>query len=150
MAKKKTNVNRLFLLIVPVAIVCLLVMMAFVAYSFTFLGVTTNYSLYDYLLDKNLLLAAGISTLVINIIAALYFLANVFVGNKTREKLSFLTTLMLIATAVANLVLSIYVCVKLGWNNIAFFGVVSYILWFALSGYALVLAMIACYKAFKK
>ena len=150
MAKKSKNSCKWLYLIFPISIVCLFVFMAFTAYSVDlgFLG-SANANMYKYLLDENILLAAGVSTLVIDIIVAVYFLVIPFVGEKTSKKLNFVTLLMLIAAAVANLVLSIYVSVKLGWKSIAFFGAVTYILWYAIAGFALLFAVCKAYKAFK-
>lgn len=149
MAKKSKNSCKWLYLIFPISIVCLFVFMAFTAYSIDlgFIGASAN--MYHYLLNENILLAAGISTLVIDILVAVYFLIIPFVGEKTSKKLNFVTVLMLIVAAVANLVLSIYVSVKLGWSGIAFFGVVTYILWYAIAGFALIFAVCKAYKAFK-
>ena len=150
MAKKSSSACKWLYLVFPIAIVCLFVFMAFTAYSVDlgFLG-SADANMYKYLLDENILLAAGVSTLVIDIIVAVYFLVIPFVGEKTSKKLNFVTLLMLIAAAVANLVLSIYVSVKLGWKSIAFFGAATYILWYAIAGFALIFAVCKAYKAFK-
>lgn len=150
MAKKSSGACKWLYLVFPIAIACLFVFMAFTAYSVDlgFLG-SASANMYKYLLNENILLAAGVSTIVINIIVAVYFLVIPFVGGKTSKKLNFVTLLMLIAAAVANLVLSIYVSVKLGWKSIAFFGAATYILWYAIAGFALLFAVCKAYKAFK-
>ena len=151
MAKKSSGACKWLYLVFPIAIACLFVFMAFTAYSVTdpIFGITASANMYNYLLNENILLAAGVSTLVIDIIVAVYFLVIPFVGEKTSKKLNFVTVLMLIAAAVANLVLSIYVSVKLGWKSIAFFGAATYILWYAIAGFALIFAVCKAYKAFK-
>lgn len=156
MAKKSKGTCKWLYLVFPIAIACLLVFMALTAFAIDggFLG-TATYSFYNIFFKDSLLFgyaytAVGVSTLVINIILALYFLVVPFVSEKTNKKLGFLTLLALVASAIANLVLSIYVCAKIGWDNIAFFGVVTYILWFAIAGLSLVFAVVKAYKAFKK
>ncbi len=156
MAKKSKMSCKWMYIIFPIAITCLLVFMALTGYAVDggILG-TAKYSFYDIFFKDSLLFgyaltAVGVSTLVINIIAAIYLLIIPFVGEKTNKKLGFVTLLVLIASSIANLVLSIYVCVDCGWDNIAFFGVVTYILWFAIAGLSLVFAAFKAYKAFKK
>lgn len=155
MAKRKSSgnagCNKWLYVVIPAVITVMLVFMALTCYDVNLgFGVHATSSLYDYLLDKNVLLAAGVCTLIINILAALYFLVILFVNDKMRGKLKLLTAFMLLAVAVANLVLSIYTSVKLGWDNIAFMGVVSYILWYVVAGYALCLLALALVKALKK
>ena len=156
MAKRKSTTgkagcNKWLYVVIPAVLALVLVFMALTCYDVDLgLGLHATSSLYDYLLDKNVLLAVGVCTLVINILAALYFLVILFVDDKTRGKLKLLTLFMLLAVAVANFVLALYTSIKLSWENIAFMGVVTYLLWFAVAGYACFLLVAALVKAAKK
>ena len=144
--KKKSAGCKWAYVVIPALILVLFVFLAFVSYKY---GILES-KLWDYLLDEWMYQSAGICLLVFDILFALYFLALLFVPDKVRAKLAWVTRGMLCATAVVNIVLASYISAELAWENLTFAGVVSYLTWFATGAYALVLLVLDLVRTFKK
>ena len=144
--KKKSGSCKWAYVVIPALMLVAFVFMAFKCYDSGFINMT----LWDPMLDKYLYQAAGICLLIFDILFALYFLALLFVSDKLRAKLQWLTLGLLFATAVVNVVIASYISAEIGWEYLTFAGVVSYIAWFATGAYALVLLVLGLVKKLKK
>lgn len=153
---KKTPIfSRWFYIALPIAMLFVLVGLAFVMYEANIGSYEwVNVSVYDVIFKKTAdgfinhdLCAFGILMILINIFAIVYYSLMISLNKQNMTKLNLSNTIINGVWGLINLFIGSYFFVSLGgYHDMIWFGYIVYIVWGAMAIYAIVLSILGVIK----